>query len=74
MYVCNCSKPSIESGFSSEEIVEEQKVADVAEALDNLPLFPCLTGTGLSDGDHSGGGAGSVTMNAVELIETQFAP
>jgi hypothetical protein len=24
--------------------------------------------------DHSGGGAGSVTMNAVELIEMQYAP
>jgi hypothetical protein len=37
------------------------------------PLFQGITGIGLSDEDHSGG-AGSVKMNAVELIETQYAP
>lgn len=49
------------------------QVADVQEALDRFRLFQGLTGTGLLDSGHRGGGAGSVTMNAVELIEMQYA-
>ena len=49
-------------------------MADAAETLHRFPLFHILTGTGLSNDGHSGGGAGSVTMNAVELIEMQYAP
>ena len=33
-----------------------------------------VTQTESSDNDQTRGGAGSVTMNAVELIETQYAP
>lgn len=42
--------------------------------LDGSCAFQGLNGTRLSDDDHSGGGAGSVTMNDVELIEIQYAP